>query len=263
MERLKTAAIVALLLALAGSIALAASGGTAEVRITARQLDNGRVEFALQQRTDGEWGERILPRSRYFPANPKHNRWLNSSPMTVSVAAVEEPPAAAEADATCPAPTTTCPAPPIRTTVGSGFTSAGAWWQVGYRADGTRFAVASPPSKSRDAEVTPSLLFSCGNNGERLIAWFTDLPNPDIIGRYSVSYRWGNESAATLHLLAVIGEFSLQIPSSDAPLWRNKANSHSTLLVRINGYSRTAAASYDLAALRALPSWANILACGN
>ena len=97
MERLKTLAIVALLAALAGSIALAASGGDAEVRITARQLDDGRVEFALQQRTDGEWGERILPRSRYFPTNATVGRWLNSTPMTVSVAAAEESePAAAE-----------------------------------------------------------------------------------------------------------------------------------------------------------------------
>ena len=90
MERLKTAAIVVLLLALAGSIALATTRGTAEVRITARQLDDGRVEFALQQRTDGEWGERILPPSRYFPTNATVGRWLNSTPMTVSVAAAEE-----------------------------------------------------------------------------------------------------------------------------------------------------------------------------
>ena len=100
MERLKTLAIVALLVALAGSIALAASGGDAEVRITARQLDDGRVEFALQQRTDGEWGERILPRSRYFPTNATVGRWLNSTPMTVSVAAAEEsePAAAGESE---------------------------------------------------------------------------------------------------------------------------------------------------------------------
>lgn len=90
MERLKTTAIVALLFALAGSIALAATGGTAEVRITVRQIDDGRVEFALQQRTDGEWGERILPRSRYFPTNATVGRWLNSTPMTVTTTVAEE-----------------------------------------------------------------------------------------------------------------------------------------------------------------------------
>lgn len=90
MERLKTVAILALLAALAGSIALAATSGETEVRITARQLANGRVEFGLQQRVDGEWGERILPSSRYFPANVGHSRWLNSTPMTVRVAATNE-----------------------------------------------------------------------------------------------------------------------------------------------------------------------------
>ena len=89
MDRLKTGIILLLLAALAGSVAWAATGGEAEVRITARQLDDGRVEFALQQRVDGEWGERILPRSRYFPASVGHNRWLNSTPMTVSVAEEE------------------------------------------------------------------------------------------------------------------------------------------------------------------------------
>ena len=87
MARLKTMAILALLVALAGSIALAATDGEAEVRISARQLEDGRVEFALQQRVDGRWGERVLPRSRYFPADATVNRWLNSTPLMVSVAA--------------------------------------------------------------------------------------------------------------------------------------------------------------------------------
>ena len=90
MERPKTMAILVLLAALAGSIALAATGGEAEVRISARQLEDGRVEFGLQQRVDGRWGERVLPRSRYFPADATVNRWLNSTPMTVSVAGADD-----------------------------------------------------------------------------------------------------------------------------------------------------------------------------
>lgn len=90
-ERLKTLMIAALLTALAGSIALAATGGEAEVRINARQLEDGRVEFALQQRVDGEWGERQLPRSRYFPADAAVGRWLNSTPLTVTAAESEAP----------------------------------------------------------------------------------------------------------------------------------------------------------------------------
>ena len=85
MERLKTGIILLLLAALAGSIAWAATSGEAEVRITARRLADGRTEFALQQRVDGQWGERMVPAQRFFPATVNHERWLNSTPLTVSV----------------------------------------------------------------------------------------------------------------------------------------------------------------------------------
>ena len=84
MERLKTMAILALLAALASSIALAVTTSEAEVRISAR-LNNGRVEFALQQHVDGEWGNRILPDKRFFPVQANHTRWLNSEKITVGV----------------------------------------------------------------------------------------------------------------------------------------------------------------------------------
>ena len=57
-----------------------------EVRVAARLLLSGRMEFALQERrADGEWGERRLPRARFFPAHPRVGRWLASSPLTVSL----------------------------------------------------------------------------------------------------------------------------------------------------------------------------------
>ena len=49
------------------------------VRITARRLADGRVEFALQERKASQWSERLLPRSRYFPTNARVDRWLRSS----------------------------------------------------------------------------------------------------------------------------------------------------------------------------------------
>ena len=60
------------------------------VRIVAQKLDDGRVEFGIQQREQtGEWGERILPSSRYFPTTAPANRWLRSTaiPLTVDVPA--------------------------------------------------------------------------------------------------------------------------------------------------------------------------------
>ena len=58
------------------------------VRITARRLDDGRTEFALQQYKDGEWGDRVLPRIRMFPKSPSVNRWLVSSPITIEMPSV-------------------------------------------------------------------------------------------------------------------------------------------------------------------------------
>ena len=49
-------------------------------RIVARRLVDGRTEFGFQPK--GE--DRILPRSRFFPANASIGRWLQSSPVTVA-----------------------------------------------------------------------------------------------------------------------------------------------------------------------------------
>ena len=58
-----------------------------EVRIVARRLADGRTEFALQERAAGDsWGERRLPRSRFFPASPPVGLWLSSWPLTVGAA---------------------------------------------------------------------------------------------------------------------------------------------------------------------------------
>ena len=99
--------LVALLVgavALGAGIATAHDGGT-EVRITAMRLDDGRIEFALQEREGEGWGERILPRARFFPTTSS-GRWLNSSPIIVGVVegmseptATPVPPATIETDA--------------------------------------------------------------------------------------------------------------------------------------------------------------------
>ena len=59
---------------------------TTEVRINARQMEDGRVEFALQQREGSGWGERQFVPGRYFPAEPGHGRWVASSPYDIYVA---------------------------------------------------------------------------------------------------------------------------------------------------------------------------------
>ena len=56
-----------------------------EVRISARRLHGGRVEFALQQSQDAEsWDRRLLPTRRFVAASAATGRWFNSSPVTLA-----------------------------------------------------------------------------------------------------------------------------------------------------------------------------------
>ena len=51
---------------------------TSDVQIVARKLEDGRIEFGLEQD-----GERILPRVRFFPTTAPVDRWLKSSEIAV------------------------------------------------------------------------------------------------------------------------------------------------------------------------------------
>ena len=79
------AALVALLAVLGGAVASTAAvaqegSASTAVRIVARKLDSGRVEFGLQQRQPARtWGDRQLPRVRFFPTTATVGRWLASS----------------------------------------------------------------------------------------------------------------------------------------------------------------------------------------
>ena len=72
--------------ALSIGVVIAQSETRTEVRIAAQRLETGRIEFALQQREpDGEWGDRILPTRRFFPASGREGRWLTSSPLELTI----------------------------------------------------------------------------------------------------------------------------------------------------------------------------------
>ena len=61
-----------------------------EVRIAARLLDDDRVEFAIQHREGGVWGERQLVDGRYLDTRTAtRNAWSVTSPYTVHVAPAE------------------------------------------------------------------------------------------------------------------------------------------------------------------------------
>ena len=83
--------VIAVVAAVLGSVATAhGASGYADVRVAARLVEEGRFEFAVQQRLDdGSWGARVLPQRRFFPAEPGHDRWLFATPVTVSAPAFE------------------------------------------------------------------------------------------------------------------------------------------------------------------------------
>ena len=87
-------------------------GDGPDVWIVARRVASGRVEFGLQrQETDGGWGERLLPRQRFFPVGTRIGRWLVSTPLTVGASsapantAADLPPSIG-VDSTAPTTTT-------------------------------------------------------------------------------------------------------------------------------------------------------------
>ncbi|MYJ92406.1 MAG: hypothetical protein F4038_05080, partial [Chloroflexi bacterium] len=52
------------------------------IRITARRVSGGRVEFAIQLRSeDGGWGNRLLPTQRFLRITSPMNRWFVSTPL--------------------------------------------------------------------------------------------------------------------------------------------------------------------------------------
>ncbi len=91
----KNTVIAVLIIALVGSVTTMAvvgqnSDGGVEIRVNAKRLDDGRTEFAVQQREGSNWSDRIAPRGRFLPAEPPVGRWLNSTPVTVGAAAASE-----------------------------------------------------------------------------------------------------------------------------------------------------------------------------
>ena len=58
------------------------------VRIAAKRHDDGKIEFALQVREGDDWGERILPQSRFSSARDDKRwqigRWISFSPVSAA-----------------------------------------------------------------------------------------------------------------------------------------------------------------------------------
>ncbi len=80
--------------AIATSLVWATSGGSAEVRVAVRIVEDGRVEVGLQERSTDDfvqnskdpgqfWGERVLPNARFLAADAEPGRWYVSEGITI------------------------------------------------------------------------------------------------------------------------------------------------------------------------------------
>ena len=67
----------------------AGTNHAAEVRAVIRRLSDGRLEVALQQRLNGQWGDRVLPRLRIVSTTAEDDRWLGSSPVSVIASSMD------------------------------------------------------------------------------------------------------------------------------------------------------------------------------
>ena len=56
----------------------------AELRLSARRLDDGSVELGLQRRVEGGWGARILPDGRFLSLDVPNGEWLNSAAFALA-----------------------------------------------------------------------------------------------------------------------------------------------------------------------------------
>ena len=65
------------------SIPAGAQDADDPLRIVARKLPNGAVEFGLQQQIENSWEQRLLPTRRRFPPSAPVNRWLASTPLEI------------------------------------------------------------------------------------------------------------------------------------------------------------------------------------
>ena len=88
MKRLLTIGLLAVLaLGAAGIGFVAGQGQTEEVRVNARSLANGKIEFAIEHD-----GERLLPTGRFLTValkNAGDGKWLRSTPVEIEVGGAE------------------------------------------------------------------------------------------------------------------------------------------------------------------------------
>ena len=240
--------VIALLvgvIALGAGIAVAHNDGT-EIRVTAMRHDDGRVEFAVQERDGEGWGERVLPRARFFPATGREGRWLNSTPVTVGVVeeAVATPGTAAAA------------------TLAHPFLGSGSFEGVIYVAVIDSVTGALVSGVTVDAPYGPGrnalLLVGCQAGALRAVL-FTDESHSKLeLGGDTVSYRISGQSAVAERWM-IGGTLNTNVEPPDAASFIASLRGAQRLQVRT---SETPVLTFDISNLLSTPVQVNVDNCG-
>ena len=220
--------------------------GEVETRIRARRLEDGRTEFALQQKTDGEnWGENILPSGRYLSASHRIShidRWLNSSVVTLSTVIVIPP-------VVVPAGVPIVAEAVLARAELDGWTYNGSEPSFYYGVqqdplDDTYFTwIVKVAQTDDDLYDTMRIQVSCRAGTFEVLFWENGLPYQPSDRRISVSYRIDSNDAITESWNHYSGNEDSFYPP-DASEFADKMQSANRLVIRASFFSQTLTATF-------------------
>lgn len=257
-------AVIAIGLVLGSEVFGQTITNTSDVRIVAQRLEDGRIEFGLEQD-----GERILPRSRFFPSDAQVGRWLKSSPIGFEVESEE--PTAAEATTTGDRSPRSHTDPVEYGEFDFGITEDGvSWGHTDAGVNGVRTWVSVDGYTDSHLYDEADLTFYCDHNVSSQWA------SIDAGWRSEVSYEWnpawldddgqpyayfgvqGTSDWYTYGLFVVSDGYSVQ--TSNSRFWSD-ALSHSWLRVDLPRYGGSITATFDIEDVAWTPVFSLMRAC--
>ena len=218
--------------------------GQVETRIRVRRLEDGRTEFAVQQRTGlGEWGEHVLPSSRFLSeaALTTHlGRWLNSSPVDLPS---EVPPVSVSAGVPVVAEGI------LEWADLDGLTYNGSEPSFYYgirqdQLDDSYYTWIVKATRTNDSLYgTLRLQLGCDSSGIWISLWEVDLPYQSFDYRVRASYRFDDGPVTTERWDHWSGNDDGFSPTDQAAFMEMMRQSDK-LVIRASFYSRTITAIF-------------------
>ena len=244
-----------------GAYATTSSTQEVEVRVVAKKLSDGRVEFAIQQRDGNGWSERIAPTGRYLPSDAPVGKWLASTAVTVTTE-----------QATTTQPST--PAVEDLPFVGQGTTYNGfIYWAEDRGITGFQSGVELIGHTTDSTYDDARLWFACDRDGGMLWmgmfigAWLSyskewikgSLSDRTYIAEAKFSKTYGEGTWRTYGLIV----HDEQVEIHNAKSFMAEAKNNRWLRVSVPQYDGTVIATFDLGGAFYTPVQRNLDECGN